>query len=351
MFWLCAPAFGGIYGDPAAAPAYIGNYCAGNTFDSCFIIISGRIEHDTPARLLQVLEDPDGFDGNAVLLNSSGGNLGAGLRLGRVIRANGLDSVIGQPQFVEYNDNQIFAGELGGICESACAYAFLGGVNRKLTDDDDLLGFHRFEPAGGGSMPGAGGLLAGQLASAELVEYLFEMGVNPRIFAKASSASKNEIFYPSSSELEQLLLSTRQGYKEFYIKPYRGGIIAISDRIDMPGDNGAYRLTALCDENGPSLQVATSVPHLLDWEGYSRRLVKVDDKEVPIKSFEIVQKVDESLLVFRFDPLQRKKLLSGKILVLDFSAGTSAGNHYVVLELNNADRSNLSAAFTHCIQG
>jgi hypothetical protein len=79
-----------------------------------------------------------------VFFDSVGGDLNAGLALGRILRKGGFDTVVGD----EY-------GEFGGTpikprvvlhdsgCFSACAYAFMGGPNRQVRKDN-ALGVHQF---------------------------------------------------------------------------------------------------------------------------------------------------------------------------------------------------------------
>ena len=79
-----------------------------------------------------------------VFFDSVGGDLNAGLALGRILRKGGFDTVVGDE-----------CGEFGGTpikqrvvlhdsgCFSACAYAFMGGSNRQVRKDN-ALGVHQF---------------------------------------------------------------------------------------------------------------------------------------------------------------------------------------------------------------
>ena len=60
--------------------------------------------------------------------------------LGEKFRELGLSTEVGSSKF--YPDSKTYTPE-PGICASACAYAFLGGVGRML-DETAKLGFHRF---------------------------------------------------------------------------------------------------------------------------------------------------------------------------------------------------------------
>ncbi|WP_255517425.1 hypothetical protein [Herbaspirillum sp. SJZ107] len=54
------------------------------------IILSGEIDSDAPARVAKALKQT-GNDGADVFLNSPGGNLFAGMQLGRVLREAGVN--------------------------------------------------------------------------------------------------------------------------------------------------------------------------------------------------------------------------------------------------------------------
>jgi hypothetical protein len=62
--------------------------------------------------------------GALVVLNSGGGNVVQSLTLGKAIRLHGLSTAVAAYEAT--------SGQLrdGGVCASACAYAFLGGVER-----------------------------------------------------------------------------------------------------------------------------------------------------------------------------------------------------------------------------
>jgi len=116
-----------------------------------YILAQGVITPETPARFLAFLKSPQSANeegaparGWRVFFDSVGGDLNAGLALGRILRKGGFDTVVGD----EY-------GEFGGTpikqrvvlhdsgCFSACAYAFMGGSNRQVRKDN-ALGVHQF---------------------------------------------------------------------------------------------------------------------------------------------------------------------------------------------------------------
>lgn len=154
-----------------------------------YVLAEGAITAATPDRfreLLQLLQ----ARGQAARLqfNSRGGNLQAGLQLGRQIREAGLDTYLGGP-YVEQS-------RLGDpprvlvqapVCFSACAYALLGGVSRTVADGG-YYGLHQFFGA-----EGEVGDSRTQVMMATLAAYLDEMGVERRFLDLAATTSPDRV--------------------------------------------------------------------------------------------------------------------------------------------------------------
>ncbi|RUT99921.1 hypothetical protein EOD23_24265 [Mesorhizobium sp. USDA-HM6] len=121
-----------------------------------------------------------------IVFNSPGGNVGSAIRLGRMIRAAGLDTLqLRQLQ-----------------CASACSLAFLGGVHRAA--EPGSIGVHRpfLKPADGMSNEEAEARV--QFGTAAIMAYVIEMGVDPKLMELASSYDKHDIRYLSASEMAEL---------------------------------------------------------------------------------------------------------------------------------------------------
>lgn len=143
------------------------------------ILLSGEIDADAPARVADALAmaGPDGAD---VFMHSPGGNLFAGLMIGRLIREAGADTYIGGLARDKQYKADVTAGmkSVPGICYSACAFAFLGGVYRS-TIADSKYGVHRF-PLDPGRPTDK--LNDPQALSGAIDFYLREMSVDPALF-------------------------------------------------------------------------------------------------------------------------------------------------------------------------
>ena len=102
------------------------------------IFATGEIDAAADTRLTTLIADKHIPLGSRLYLHSPGGSLGGGLALGRVIRENKLETLIGQVDpALPYVDSK------PGYCYSACATAFLGGEYRYWTNGS-VYGVHRF---------------------------------------------------------------------------------------------------------------------------------------------------------------------------------------------------------------
>ena len=124
-----------------------------------------------------------------VWLNSPGGNLFAGMQLGRIIRKHGAWTYI-------INYRTLLPGE----CYSACAMAFLGGVYR-FNDNGARYGVHRASLRGGSP---TGGVDVGQHLSAAVANYIREMGVDARLLTLWMKAGPDQMYVVSQKEARDL---------------------------------------------------------------------------------------------------------------------------------------------------
>lgn len=145
------------------------------------IMIGGAIPADAGSRLRAVVAE-NGVEKRAadVVLNSSGGSLAGGLALGRAIRDLRFDTVL-----ETISDTT--------SCYSACAYAFLGGVSRRVGVGQ--IGFRRGAEADvGGAAP----------TSQQLDAYLAEMGVSHDWLSVAANAGPAQARVLSHEEADEL---------------------------------------------------------------------------------------------------------------------------------------------------
>ena len=129
---------------PAPGPAFLQMVAVGPEagapapFDTRWsIFLDGYIDDEAALRLARFADRRD-VSGAIVFLNSSEGRMKPAMALGRLLRARGFETRVGARG----------AGSgrvLPGVCYSACAFAFAGGVQRSL-DAGSVLGVRRMDP-------------------------------------------------------------------------------------------------------------------------------------------------------------------------------------------------------------
>jgi hypothetical protein len=155
--------------------------------DATLVYLEGPIDPDAPDRLARAL---DGVEGKIVAwLNSAGGNLFAGMQLGRILRRHGAWTQI-------VNSRTLLPGE----CYSACGLAFLGGV-RRSNDSGARYGVHR---ASLQAAQASGDRDLAQYLSAAIRGYMREMGVDTRLLDLWGKAGPDGMYLLSRREAEDL---------------------------------------------------------------------------------------------------------------------------------------------------
>jgi hypothetical protein len=207
----------------------------GNLVGSEWIAAEGEIVPETATDLENFInnlghsENPGGW---SVRLNSPGGSLAGGIRLGELIRKLKLDTEVGSTEPDSYGHWE----RAPGRCASACAFAFLGGLSRYASGGE--LGVHQFYDDISLRDPSAKvfsslDMSEHQFISAMLIDYAFRMGVDPRFVSVAASTPPLEMQFIDEQLLDDL--NVRWYPKEFEpwsIEPSGAGIIAITRSRD-----------------------------------------------------------------------------------------------------------------------
>jgi hypothetical protein len=164
-----------------------------------------------------------------VVLNSPGGNLYAGMELGRIIRKYDLTTDVGDPakkkgEYSSYGQ---------GFCYSACTYAYLGGRFRYMTEGSHF-GVHRFYAKD----PASGNMDSAQMTSAQIVSYVREMGVDPDFFTLSTYAGAKEIIEPPKAVLEKLnVINYGMGPTTWTMESHQGVLYLKGQRDTQYGIN------------------------------------------------------------------------------------------------------------------
>ena len=122
-----------------------------------YIFADGYFCPDTDQKFQQFLtQNPAKAPNTIVVLNSGGGNLAAGLRMGVIIRQQKMWTQVGSqlPLMIPQNENipaksvpyiaEPASPPFPGECDSACTLAFMGGTHRTIGYASNY-GVHQFE--------------------------------------------------------------------------------------------------------------------------------------------------------------------------------------------------------------
>ena len=325
------------------------SYCLGNAWESCFVYFDGVIEKGVADKFEEILES----EGPNVYLNSPGGDLQEALKIGRLIRRAGKQTRIGSLAGVdnfEGTNNPIGFPD-NGRCESACAYAFMGGQERRL--GSGKLGLHRFYSTERGLTSDEAQFLSGLL-----VEYMVEMGVDARLFLAASKEGAEGMYYVSEAEALDFAIVTPYGYGDLFLEPYLGGVVAASRRLDPPkAYDSVTQVTFFCDQGRPQVMLTASAGFLEGSNAPNPRF-EVSGGELRIASNDLItirDIGDISLLTIEIPVDLQSSILNlregAREFYVDVPFPRAAGGVYgATLKMSDMDVAMVNSAFRHCIR-
>jgi len=250
----------------------------GNMTTSSWIVAVGQITAETPARFTEYLASQP-YVPDQIVFHSPGGNLAAGLELGRMIRADNFTTNIGQTiretTYTGTPCNGWAEAVWQGVCASACAYAFLGGSTRFIDgpyypNDGNLLGFHQFYTSRANDLEGmlsrseaaeieSSAYSVAQIITGGIVLYAMDMGIDPRIVAFASATRSDDLYYPTPSEVEELNIATTMGLGEWFMEPYGQGLVtAVRPRRES---SLLQQVTAFCQARAREPRILLTMDH------------------------------------------------------------------------------------------
>ncbi|NTE68416.1 hypothetical protein G6M85_22750 [Agrobacterium tumefaciens] len=119
-----------------------------------------------------------------ITFNSNGGNVMTAMAYGRMIRSLGLSTL------------QLRSAE----CASACALAFVGGVNRQA--EPGAIGVHQSSFSPETTIEGHTAVAAVQALTAQIMTYLVEMDVDPKLLQLSLSVPSDDMRYLTASEMQ-----------------------------------------------------------------------------------------------------------------------------------------------------
>ena len=179
--------------------------------DGSAILGDGDIQSNTPTILEQFLIDNSIPPKTEIHLNSRGGDLEAGLKMGRIIRAHGLHTWVGGYDQYSHRSFDQMSKSTGrdtylAYCISSCTLAFLGGIERrreyrgiyavhqaKLECEDPNILQNRLHTHVPTCPTVASAMITMQSILGKVVAYVSEMGVDSRFVVEMTQADPDNI--------------------------------------------------------------------------------------------------------------------------------------------------------------
>ncbi len=208
-----------------------------------WVYLDGPIEPDTPTRFEKYIQDRKVPPGSYIVLNSPGGNLFAGMELGRLFRKFAFSTDVGKK---EPGSKQRF-NMISGGCYSACAFAYLGGRFRYLKAGS-IYGVHRFSFRENSKVDAD----IAQVTSSEIVSYIAAMGANIDLFRLSTSAAASGMKELDKKTLERLnVVNNGATTPVWTIESLQGRLYAKGERVtDISGIN---KFMVLCENRKVTL--------------------------------------------------------------------------------------------------
>jgi hypothetical protein len=252
------------FASPAfAAPMAFRLASDGTSAGEPWIVADGSITADTADDLRRFLAANRIAPGRRieVFLNSAGGNLMGGVKLGETIREFGLGTRVARSLPVAQGSNQAGGSERQAVgeCYSACAFAFMGGKWRNATNES--LGVHQHYKADALRAPDArqfsgSDLSASLVMSGVLTDFVARMGVDSRVLALAAVTRPDGIYRLTTEELvEYSLVFNDLAYGDWKLEPVKDGLVARADT-----KNGENRATLYC-RGDEQVRLLVSAPY------------------------------------------------------------------------------------------
>jgi hypothetical protein len=168
--------------------------------------------------------------GTIILLNSQGGDLSSGIRLGQVIRQKGFNTRVGRAQ-----EQQNATVKAPGVCLSSCALAFLGGNQRQI-DERDELGFFSLQSTQ--KFPSKLSEEDLKKALSNIARYLDQMNINGTLLEQIMRIEGNSplLINPTSAKALNIENASKSELNPWIVQALDNGVlVAITSQKQTQG--------------------------------------------------------------------------------------------------------------------
>lgn len=214
------------------------------------VYIYGTIDANAPSRFEAMMKSGKIPNGSDIYLNSTGGDINAGIALGKLFRSGSMVTHLGTPRPKLRSASSVVKT---AICSDACAYAYLGGVYRWAPAGSDRIGFPMHTIAD----PKPGDTNQTAQASDAVASYLQDMGINPKVLAQSSSSASNGEVWLNADQM--LASGLANNGRLFLSATYRLESGAPFLELKQTDRNGEHRITMLCKRGNIELAAYSTV--------------------------------------------------------------------------------------------
>jgi hypothetical protein len=303
----------------------------------------GFIDAEAPRRVDALMKAGKIPPGSDVYLNSPGGDLEAGLALGRLIRSGSMVTHVGSPRRVGHQPTT----PKSALCVNACAYAYFGGLYRWAPAGSDRLGLQPLDTRDPKArVAESNGPTVGDMAA-----YLKDMGIDPRRFAPSATAPHADVQWLDADQMIATGLANNGRLPPTATLHVTSGAPSLT--LSQMARDGEHRITLLCKPDGVMLTAYYTIG-----DERAKRVVaraarsyfEVDQQQTLQESREGVSVTNQSVVITRPVPLaQLNYLLSGRSMGAWLADRGGAVRYGFTIFLDSV-RSNLNDYSANCAQ-
>ncbi len=202
------------------------------------IYLYGVIDANAPGRfeaLMRAGKIPRGSD---VYLNAPGGDVNAGIALGKMFRDGNMTTHLGSPR----KTSRSAATPKAAVCAGACAYAYLGGLYRWAPTGNDRFGLSPLNNASANTADASP-----TQAAHEETNYLEQMGIDTRSLASTTNQTSGDTWL-SADQMLMTGLANNGRLVPTATYHLMGGSPFLT--LGQSARDGEHRITLLCKPDG-----------------------------------------------------------------------------------------------------
>ncbi|WP_430391911.1 hypothetical protein [Dyella sp. 20L07] len=207
------------------------------------VYLYGVIDADAPNRLGALIKSGKIRAGSDIYLNAIGGDIDAGMALGKLFRAASLGTHLGVPRRTARSP----AGPRAAQCIDACVYAYVGGLYRWAPTGNDRMGAQARNVVDAKTSQHG----AAPAPADDKTTYLTDMGIRPESLAPTPTASPDDVIWLNGDQMIAMGVANNGRLPpEVTYRPTSGSTYL---SFSQTARDGEHRITLLCRPDGLTL--------------------------------------------------------------------------------------------------